>query len=217
MKNLLLLFFCFTTVICLHAGFFIYTPVKEENKGLSQMQKVVKISFATLQKGQTSKVKKQLLPSNSTEKKIEKILKKAKKNVQNPVSTSKQMNQKTIQKSIENEIQKNTQKVVMSSNMKKKIKETYLSTIQKTIEENKYYPKRAKRLKQEDTVIIEFNIHKNGSIHSLYIKNKSSYRRLNKAALLTIKNIVQFAPIPNEFNKKTLKITVPISFVIRSS
>lgn len=235
MKNKFLLFLCFTTVICVHAGIFININTKEEHKVSNQKQRMIKISFNStlIEVKKQTKIEKRIekTPLEKNSKQIKKVIKKSPNKILPDIKktnkhTSKKLAKKIVKKQekkirqekrAKNIIKNMTEKVMISSKIKQKIKENYLSKIQKMIEENKYYPKKAKRLKQEGIVIVEFNIHKNGSIHSLYLKSKSSYKRLNKAALATIKQIKQFAPIPNELNKNTLKITVPISFIIRNS
>lgn len=244
MKNKFTLVLCFTTVMCLHAGFFI-TMKKTEDSMLIPKQNIFKISFQTnyleekirTKEEVKEEVKKEASSKMLKEKKVskKKLVKNAKRKVikntkkdlrvnktkktpsKKKILTKSPKKQIIQEKTVKNLLPKTTKEEVLSSNEKNKIKENYLSKIQQKIEKNKHYPKKARRLQQEGTVIVEFSIHTNGSIHSLYLKTKSSYKRLNKAALLTIQQIIQFDPIPKALNKKTLKITIPISFIIKNS
>lgn len=243
MKNKFTLVLCFTTVMCLHASFFI-TMKKTEDSIVMPKQNIFKISFKTNHLEEKKHIKEEIKKEHSAkllkQKKVskKKLVKNAKRKVIKNIKkdfevkktnkaphkkkivtkTLKKINKQIIEeKTVKNLLQKTTKKEILSSNEKKKIKENYLSKIQEKIEKNKQYPKKARRLQQEGTVVVEFNIHKNGSIHSLYLKTKSSYKRLNKAALLTIQQIIKFEPIPKALNKKTLKITIPISFIIKNS
>ena len=240
MKNKFTLVLCFTTVMCLHAGFFI-TMKKTEDSIRMPKKNIFKISFKTNYIEEKIRTKEEVKKEPSSkmlkEKKVDKkklvknakrkVIKNTKKNLRvnktkktpfkKKILTKSPKKQIIQEKMVKNLLQKTTKKEVLSSNEKNKIKENYLSKIQEKIEKNKQYPKKARRLQQEGTVVVEFSIHKNGSIHSLYLKSKSSYKRLNKAALLTIQQIIKFEPIPKALNKKTLKITIPISFIIKNS
>ena len=93
----------------------------------------------------------------------------------------------------------------------------YLSKLRRLIEENKTYPRAAKRLNQMGKVHISFVISKDGQIRNAKIVRDSSYERLNDAALEILSKIEKFEPIPEKLNKNSWEITVPIIYEITRS
>jgi periplasmic protein TonB len=99
----------------------------------------------------------------------------------------------------------------------KAIENEYLLKLKRLIEKNKEYPSSAKRLKQMGKVYLSFTIHKNGKIADVQITKNSNFKKLNKAAMEIMAKIQKFEPIPNELNKSTWNITVPVVYqIIRS-
>ena len=74
------------------------------------------------------------------------------------------------------------------------LKANYIDSVKAIIEANKYYPKNAKRRKQEDTVEIRFTILADGSVINIELDKPSRYQRLNKGTLTLLKK--SFKPIP---------------------
>ena len=99
----------------------------------------------------------------------------------------------------------------------KAIENKYFQKIQELIEENKKYPKIAKRLNQSGEIYLNFTIYKNGQISNIKITKSSNFRRLNKAAVEIMSEIEKFDPIPDELNKDIWNITVPIVYKINRS
>ena len=93
----------------------------------------------------------------------------------------------------------------------------YLSKLRRLIEENKTYPRAAKRLNQMGKVHISFVISKDGQIRNAKIVRDSNYERLNDAALEILSKIEKFEPIPEKLNKNSWEITVPIIYEITRS
>lgn len=93
----------------------------------------------------------------------------------------------------------------------------YLSKLRRLIEENKTYPRAAKRLNQMGKVHICFVVSKDGQIRNAKIVKDSSYERLNDAALEILTKIEKFEPIPEKLNKNSWEITVPIIYEITRS
>jgi len=99
----------------------------------------------------------------------------------------------------------------------KAIENKYLLKLKRLIEKNKTYPNSAKRLRQMGKVYLSFTILKNGKISNVQITKNSNFKKLNKAALEIMAKIQKFEPIPNELNKSTWNITVPVVYqIIRS-
>lgn len=94
---------------------------------------------------------------------------------------------------------------------------TYLAKLTNLIEKNKNYPKTAKRLNQTGKVHVTFMITKDGKIKNCKILKGSEFESLDQAALEILLNIANFEPIPNELNKESWEITVPIVYQIARS
>ena len=105
-------------------------------------------------------------------------------------------------------------KAIVSTETKNIIKNEYLSKLRAEIEKNKIYPKRAKRLKQQGKVVVTFLLSKNGQIKNINLKNGSSFKGLNKAALELLERIGKFEPIPKELEKNNWTIEIPINYAI---
>jgi len=147
-------------------------------------------------------------------KKIEKkVLKKVVKKKKVP---KKKKIVKKKKRSKSKKVAKRPPKTQLSSSKRKAVKNSYLSKVKRTIEQRKSYPKAAKRLKQEGVVTIRFTILRNGKIKNLAVLKKSKYRKLDKAAIKTVRKIISFEPIPRELNERSMVITVPVKYEILS-
>ncbi len=94
------------------------------------------------------------------------------------------------------------------------VSELYILNVRKMIERKKRYPKIAKKMGQEGNVHIIFTISKNGAIRDIGLAKKSSYERLNRAAVGILKGIGSFPPIPEEIGEKSLSLSVTIKYKI---
>ena len=101
-----------------------------------------------------------------------------------------------------------------SSPQTKAAKRHYLQKVKMTIERNKSYPRTAKRMRQEGSVTVRFEIMQNGKIRNIRIVSRSRHKRLDKAATGMLRKIAAFDPIPRELNKRSMTITVPINYQI---
>jgi periplasmic protein TonB len=150
-------------------------------------------------------VKKKDFPKKEkkVEKKIEEI-KEVKQEINNAVP---QMNSSDI-KSVEKDI---------DPSLKDTLENEYLAKIRMIIEKNKIYPKSAKRLNQMGKVNVCFVISKDGHIQDIKVVKKSSFERLDEAAIEILTKISSFEPIPEKLNKNSWEITVPIVYQITRS
>lgn len=96
----------------------------------------------------------------------------------------------------------------------KSLEAEYMAALRNAIEEKKYYPKRARRLKREGDVIIDFVINRNGQINNVRIRHSSGTQLLDKAALDAIKRLGQFKPIPAEIPRNNWSLELPIKYAL---
>lgn len=92
------------------------------------------------------------------------------------------------------------------------ISDHYIYDLKLLLEQRKVYPKTAKVLEQEGTVVVSFTINADGSFSDIHLEKPSRYSKLNEASLKLIENIKQFNPIPAELKKDKWVITVPIEY-----
>lgn len=95
------------------------------------------------------------------------------------------------------------------------VKDRYLSALVKRIHEKKYYPRRARRRREEGTVLVAFVIDASGRLTDLHVTRSSGHDSLDKAALKTLKKISPFHALPAELGVTRWELAVPISFSLR--
>jgi len=103
----------------------------------------------------------------------------------------------------------------LSASQVKIIQSQYIAEIKNAIEEKKYYPRRARRLKHQGVVTVRFTILKDGTIKDISLENPSRFKRLNSGALKTLQSIGKFSPIPKELKLDKWEIVVPIEYILR--
>ncbi len=90
----------------------------------------------------------------------------------------------------------------------------YLSKVRSTINQNKFYPRIAKRLKQQGVVKVRIAISKVGKITLFEIVEKSHYHLLNQAVLKTLRKIKSFGKIPTVIKRQFVEVIVPVVYEI---
>lgn len=88
----------------------------------------------------------------------------------------------------------------------------YRSALRREIERHKRYPQRAKMMRRQGIVTINFNISTNGSITDAKIAKSSGNDDLDNSALNAVKNARSIGPRPTGM---AANISVPISFKIQ--
>ena len=94
-------------------------------------------------------------------------------------------------------------------------KQHYLAALAAEIDRNKYYPLSSRRRGEEGTVLVRFVIQKDGDFSDLSVVESSGSRRLDKAALKTLRRVAPFREIPDSVGRNRWSITVPIAFSLR--
>lgn len=215
-------------IIILFVHFTILSNQKIQEKKIVSLQEpnITKISVkkVILKEKELKKIEpKKIVKQEPIKKEIKKIVKKAKekivkKELTKPVEKIEKVVKHDTPKLIPTSTIKTQpivpKKVIVSRETKNIIKNEYLSKLRAEIEKNKIYPKRAKRLKQQGKVVVTFLLLKNGQIKNINLKNGSSFRGLNKAALELLERIGKFEPIPKELQKNNWTIEIPINYAI---
>ncbi|MGB7401421.1 MAG: energy transducer TonB [Arcobacter sp.] len=226
----------FILVICTHIYLFAQLHT-EENKIVApkptNSTTQIKLNKIVIKKQEVKKVevKKEVKKKEIVKKKLHKtksknIIKHTKKKKfikkEKPIKklVHKKEPEKTFkEKIVEHKVQQKTKNKTKNIDLDKlkAIENEYLLKLKELIEKNKIYPNSAKRLNQTGKVYLNFTISKNGDIVNIKIMEKSKYKRLNNAAIEIINKIKHFEPIPQELNKSSWNITVPVLYqIIRS-
>lgn len=108
-----------------------------------------------------------------------------------------------------------TNKPVTDHGLIETLEAEYMAALRKAIEAKKHYPKRARRLKREGNVIIDFTIHRDGKINQIQVQNSSGTKMLDKAAVDAIKRLGQFKPIPDKIPRDSWALEIPITYALR--
>ena len=187
------------------------TLKKKEIKKVEPIKKVQKVvTPKKIKKNVKKNVKK--AKRKVPKKTVQKVVEKTKPIEKKVEKVSKKMTPKVMPSVVKKIIPKMIEKPIVSTVSKDVIKNEYLLRLRKKIENNKTYPKRAKRLKQQGQVLVSFHISKNGKISNINLKGKCPYKRLNTAAMKLLTEIAKFEPIPKELGKNTWAIEVPINY-----
>lgn len=91
-------------------------------------------------------------------------------------------------------------------------KETFIAGLYQLLNENKHYPKMARRRHQEGTSHIRFKLLKNGNLIHAKLYKSCGYSILDKAALKLVSNIKHYKPIPDVVSMVALNLNIPIKY-----
>lgn len=88
----------------------------------------------------------------------------------------------------------------------------FFQTLSERIQKNKFYPSLSKRLRESGTVVVKFEVHSNGKVQNITVKEQCSFERLNKSAYKVVASLGNLVPLPEKYNK--IEITFPLSYVL---
>jgi protein TonB len=92
------------------------------------------------------------------------------------------------------------------------VEATYLAEVHRAIEAARYYPRRARRMGLQGTVALRFEILSDGKIRQARVQESSGSRMLDTAALDILERVGRFAPLPEELDRLSLAIRLPMDF-----
>ena len=91
----------------------------------------------------------------------------------------------------------------------------YLAALAAKINRRKYYPAAARRRGEEGRVVVRFVVRADGELTDLGIVESSGSRRLDAAALKTLRRVSPFRPLPEVLERDHWPISVPIAFSLK--
>ena len=92
------------------------------------------------------------------------------------------------------------------------IKENYISNLRSKISSQLYYPLRARRMRLQGNLKVQFVIFNNGKIEQISIQHSSGRDLLDKAAQKTVHRIGMYKPFPDEITEEFLSVVVPMKY-----
>lgn len=90
----------------------------------------------------------------------------------------------------------------------------YLYEIKKLLERRKRYPVMAKKMGHTGKVTMRFTLAADGSLTESEIVEKAPHETLNQAAVDLVQGISGMKPFPQEIQRTSWSITVPIEYVL---
>jgi periplasmic protein TonB len=217
MKRSLLYVFLLTVIAFIPLSF----SQKVETKKIKLNSKTMNIKIVEAKlKEKTKEVKKVVKPKikPKPKKKIIKKIKKPKpkkkiKKIEPPKPVVEKVEEEVIKEEVvqkepvQKELKRSTQQDV------KKV-DAYYTSIYDTINRKKYYPKKSRRFKQEDSIPVYFIIDKDGFVSGFKIIKRSRYEALNKAVEKIFKKIKQFQKPPKSI-ETPLEMKISINFTMK--
>ena len=88
----------------------------------------------------------------------------------------------------------------------------YLAQVRARVNQARYYPSLAVRLKQQGLVKLKLVIDAEGNIREQSIVTPARYPYLNQAAIATIKRIGSFDQFPQNLKQEIVEVIVPIVY-----
>lgn len=90
--------------------------------------------------------------------------------------------------------------------------DAYLTALNQHLRRHYEYPRRARRLGQEGTPIVEFEFNRDGELVSHRVKNSSSFTLLDHAAMDLLEEASPLPPVPDSMEGQTFTFTLPVTF-----
>jgi protein TonB len=97
------------------------------------------------------------------------------------------------------------------------MKAEYIAGLYSILNENKHYPKMAKRRHLEGVTYIHFTLLKNGKVQNVFIQTACGHKSLDNAALELVQNIKAYKPIPDEVSRIALNLKIPITYSLKEN
>jgi len=140
-----------------------------------------------------------------------KIVKSVPVKIKEAVPTKKIVHQSVSKQAVLQVSQPVSPSAVVTDNTKE-IEQQYSLHLRDLIAREKKYPKKAKRKRQQGTVIITFTVYSDGHIQNISIKQSSGNQLLDKNAISTIRHISGKLPLPDKIDRQQWTFTLPLVY-----
>jgi protein TonB len=92
------------------------------------------------------------------------------------------------------------------------LRQRYIRQLVDLINENKHYPRRSRRKKEEGLVEVSFDVTRNGIVENISLLNSSGIERLDKAAIKTIRSLSKIERFPDQLTPDRISLVVPMKY-----
>ena len=90
----------------------------------------------------------------------------------------------------------------------------YLKNVRQQIAEKRFYPRRARRMGHQGTVLLKLVLLPDGSIGKVSLAESSGTQTLDEAALAAVRRVGRFPPFPQGMKREDWVLTVPIRYSV---
>jgi len=91
----------------------------------------------------------------------------------------------------------------------------YLAALQAWLEKHKEYPARARARRQQGTVLLYFEMSRDGKVSAASIREGSGHSALDKEAIALLERAAPLPPPPPDFGGERIKMVIPVQFSLR--
>ena len=95
------------------------------------------------------------------------------------------------------------------------IKTGFVNGVRSKMQEFQRYPLISKARREEGTVYLSFQVHKDGTITNIKINKSSGYKRLDKAALKIFRRMGTDFKIPADLKEEYMNLVLPVIFKLK--
>ena len=92
----------------------------------------------------------------------------------------------------------------------------YYRSLNILMKQKRVYPRSARRLKLEGTVLVEMVINREGEIIKVKIARSSGHELLDKAAIAQVQKLRRVPKIPRELNRPSMTFKIPFDYRLQS-
>ncbi|MCB2080956.1 MAG: energy transducer TonB [Novosphingobium sp.] len=92
----------------------------------------------------------------------------------------------------------------------------YYAQLMAHLNRKKSYPSEAKKARQQGVVTVRFTVARSGAVTEAAIKRSSGFDVLDRATLDLMGRVSPLPPIPNEMNRDSVTISLPISYALNA-
>lgn len=93
------------------------------------------------------------------------------------------------------------------------VTQSYLNELIKIVESHKFYPALSRKLGEVGEVGIRFTVDSSGRLLAVILESKSSFDRLNQAAVQAVKDVGLFPRFPSTLNEQKLDLALSLKYI----
>jgi periplasmic protein TonB len=95
-----------------------------------------------------------------------------------------------------------------------RVRALYLKRLGERIARNRFYPGKSRRRGEQGEVLLGLTITADGRFVDIHVAESSGFRRLDDAALKTLRRVGHFDPLPDALGLKLWSLQIPLVFAL---